>query len=68
MVVRRISAMDIVLVALAIAAFVLLLVPAALLPLLAGTVDGAEAIDQLDRSPRPEPRDETWASEKPIAA
>ena len=60
--------MDSIVVALAIAAFLLCLVPAALLPLLAGTAHGADPIDGRDRAPRPEPLDQAWESEQPIAA
>jgi hypothetical protein len=59
--------MELAVVTLAIVAFLLLLVPASLLPLLAGAALGADTIDHPDRTAQFEGIAEVWDDER-IAA
>ena len=60
--------MEIIVVALAVAAFILILVPASLLPLVAGAALGADTIDRADRLAAESVVNPAWENEERIAA
>ena len=60
--------MEIIVVALAVAAFLLFLVPASLLPLMAGAMLGADTIDRADRLAAESVAEPAWANGERIAA
>jgi hypothetical protein len=59
---------EIIVVVLAVAAFLLFLVPASLLPLLAGAALGADTIDRADRFAAEPVVEPSWANDERVAA